>query len=425
MPFSSSTRHPHGLGRRLIQLRWGLLSGEALAMVVAEWVLDISLPLLPLLAVLLLNGIANLLYARRAGEATLTELFGQYCFDIASLSALLFFSGGATNPFVSLLLPPVAMAALSLPLRPAMTIAALACVAYSLLMVAFVPLAVADATRATRLHLAGMWLTFIVSAVMLLWLIARMTTAIRHRDAQLAAAREQGLRDERILALAAQAAGAAHELGTPLATMAVIAGDLEHDARLGVEAQADLALMKTQIAACKRIIHQLAERAGAERWEAAKPTPADAWAQGVIDRWMSLRPRPGARLVIAGSVAPAPALVAEPALDQGLVGLLDNAAKVGADQIGVHVSWSSASLRIDVLDNGPGFPADVLEIGGREPLTHRAAQAQDGDGAHPTAGSGLGLFLADTAVRRHGGRLSLSNRPEGGGCASLELPVAS
>ncbi|MRR50229.1 MAG: HAMP domain-containing histidine kinase [Rhodocyclaceae bacterium] len=410
----------------MIQLRWGLLGGEALAMAVAEWGLEISLPLLPLLAVLLLNGVANLLYARRVGEASLTELFGQYCFDIASLSALLFFSGGATNPFVSLLLPPVAMAALSLPLRPAMAIAALACAAYSLLMVVFVPLAVADATRATRLHLAGMWLTFIVSAVMLLWLIARMTSAIRHRDAQLAAAREQGLRDERILALAAQAAGAAHELGTPLATMAVIAGDLEHDARLGVEAQADLALMKTQIAACKRIIHQLAERAGAERWEEAKPTPVDVWAQGVIDRWMSLRPRPGARLTVAGGLdgAPAPSLVAEPALDQGLVGLLDNAAKVGADQIVVNVSWSAVSVRIDVLDNGPGFPADVLEIGGREPLTHRRTKEIAGEAPNPATGSGLGLFLADTAVRRHGGRLALSNRPQGGGCASLELPVA-
>jgi hypothetical protein len=105
----------------------------------------------------------------------------------------------------------------------------LAVALYTLLMWQFLPLAVADAERAARLHLAGMWLTFVVSAAMIAWFVARMTASIRERDSRLAAAREQALRDERVVALGALAAGAAHELGTPLATIAVLVGELEQD----------------------------------------------------------------------------------------------------------------------------------------------------------------------------------------------------
>jgi two-component system sensor histidine kinase RegB len=139
---------------------------------------------------------------------------------------LLYLSGGAANPLISLLLVPVTVAALSLSGTLTAAVAALSIALYTFLVWFYLPLSVADAERATRLHLAGMWLTFVVSVAMIAWFIARMTASVRERDRHLAAAREKALRDERVVALGALAAGAAHELGTPLATIAVVIGDL-------------------------------------------------------------------------------------------------------------------------------------------------------------------------------------------------------
>ena len=231
--------------------------------------------------------------------------------DIAALSALVFFSGGATNPLVSLLLPPVAIAALTLPPRCVAAIGVATVAAYSALMVFHIPLPLSDASRATRLHLLGMWLTFAVSALMIAWFVERMTRLIRQRDAELAAAREQALRDERIMAIGTLAAGAAHELGTPLATMALLAGELVRDPQLPPAAREDIALLRQQIAACKEIITGLSLRAGAERLENPGRLPVDRWLDGVRQRWHALRPQAQSRL-LAAERQPAPTIIADP-----------------------------------------------------------------------------------------------------------------
>jgi two-component system sensor histidine kinase RegB len=164
------------------------------------------------------------------------------CVDLVALAILLYLSGGAANPLISFLLVPVAVAALSMPGRLTAVVALLAIAIYSLAHVGvYLPLPVADAERGARLHLGGMWLTFVVSATMIAWFVARMTASIHERDSRLAAAREQALRDERVVALGALAAGAAHELGTPLATMAVVIGELEQEPCLDADARTDLA----------------------------------------------------------------------------------------------------------------------------------------------------------------------------------------
>lgn len=149
--------------------------------------------------------------------------------------------------------------------------------------------------RATRLHLLGMWLTFVVSAAMLAGFVVRMTL-IRERDAELAAAREQALRDERIMAIGTLAAGAAHELGTPLGTMALLAGELARDPQLPAAAREDVALLRQQIGICKEIIGGLARRAGAERLENTDIQPVDRWLSTLRQRWHALRPQAASRL---------------------------------------------------------------------------------------------------------------------------------
>ena len=180
-----STDHLANL-RRLVLGRWVVLAILIQLALMAPGLLDIPLPQVPLLGILALIGAFNALAqwrVARSEQASAGELFSQLLFDIGALSAIVFFSGGAANPLVSLLLPPVAIAALTLPARCVLVVSATAIVAYSLLMVFFIPLPMTDATRATRLHLIGMWLIFVISAAMIAWIIVRMTRLIRERDA--------------------------------------------------------------------------------------------------------------------------------------------------------------------------------------------------------------------------------------------------
>jgi two-component system sensor histidine kinase RegB len=412
-----SHAEPHRLStirRRLAVLRWWLLAGLALAVLAAPAFLDIALPLPPLIAVLLLMAAFNLVAQRRnAGEDFgAAELAGQLAVDLAGMGVLLYLSGGATNPLVSLLLLPVAVAALSLPGRWVAGLAALAIGLYSFLMLYSLPLPIADVERATRLHLGGMWLTFVVSAALVAWFVTRMTASLRERDAQLAAAREEALRDAQVVALGQLAAGAAHELGTPLATMNVLAGELRLDPGLPPEAREDLELLCRQVALCKEIVGGLTRKAGIARAGSEGGVTADAWLEGLLARWRTLWPQATCVLDVAAAAAMPPLVVPPPALDQAVTNLLNNAARNAPLDMRLTLAWDNGQLRIAVHDRGAGFPPEILRGCGAEPLP---AHAQ---------GSGIGLWLTRAAVERLGGRLRLENMPTGG-VAAIELPLAS
>jgi len=398
--------------RRLVAGRWIVLAILIQLVLMGPGLLDIPVPQVPLLGILalvgLFNGFAQWRVARNE-QASSGELFTQLLFDIGALSAIVFFSGGAANPLVSLLLPPVAIAALTLPARCVLAVSATAIVAYSLLMVFFIPLPMTDATRATRLHLIGMWLIFVISAAMIAWIIVRMTRLIRERDAELAATREQALRDERVMAMGTLAAGAAHELGTPLGTMSLLAGELANDPTLPAPIRDDIALLRQQIAVCKQIITGLSRRAGAERLENAELLPADRWLESLRQHWHAARPHANSRLIVA-SDGQAPDLVADPRLEQAILNLLNNAANATHHPLEIRLGWSSDELCFEIRDQGPGFPAEVLAHGGQSSFP-----------AHER-GSGVGLMLTRSAIEQLGGRLSLMNREDGGAVARIELP---
>lgn len=399
--------------RRLLRVRWIMLGLMALLVVVAPQLLDIALPQGVMLLIIgmsaLFNGI-GLRYFARQTSATANEMCSQLIIDIATLAALIFFSGGATNPLVFLLLPPVAIAALGLPRRQVILVGSVAVLAYSLLMLFYLPLPIANASRATQLHLIGMWLTFSVSALLISWIILRMSQLIRQRDAELTQAREQALRDERVLALGTLAAGAAHELGTPLATMTLIAGELAHDDQLSPAARADLALLRQQLGICKEIITGLSRRAGAERLENMPNQPVDRWIDALRQKWHALRPQAASRLIVS-SRGEAPAIPDDPRLEQAILNLLNNAANISPQTIEIGLAWRPNWIEIDIRDQGPGFPTNVLEIGGREKLP-----------AHAT-GCGIGLLLTRSAIEQLGGSLFLSNPDDGGALARLQIPI--
>ena len=418
MPFISSTAdgtdHLANL-RRLVASRWAVLAVMALLVAAIPGALEIALPQWPLFGIIGLMATFNAIIQWRlahAVHASPNELLSQLLIDIATLGALVFFSGGATNPLVSLLLPPVAIAALTLPARSVIIVGGIAITVYSLLMIYYLPLPMPDATRATRLHLIGMWLTFAISAILIAWLVVRMTRLIRLRDAELAAAREQALRDERVMAMGTLAAGAAHELGTPLATMALLAGELVNDTTLTEATREDIALLRQQIGVCKEIISGLARRAGAERLETAPRQAADRWLDKLRQHWHAVRPQAGSRLVI-GSDGTAPQLLADPRLEQALLNLLNNAANATSLPLEIRLSWCSRNLCIDIRDHGPGFPPAVLAEGGQHSFP-----------AHEH-GNGVGLMLTRSAIEQLGGKLTLINPDDGGALARIELPLVA
>ncbi|MGA9396118.1 MAG: ATP-binding protein, partial [Azonexus sp.] len=253
-----------------------------------------------------------------------------------------------------------------------------------------------------------MWLTFAVSALMIGWFVERMTRLIRERDAELATAREQALRDERIIAIGTLAAGAAHELGTPLATMSLLAGELVRDPKLPEAAREDIALLRQQIVACKEIITGLSRRAGAERLENPATQPVDRWLDEVRKRWHALRPQSQSQLDVSGH-QPAPTVITDPRLEQAVLNLLNNAARASTLPIDVRLDWAAGEVVIDIHDHGPGFPQDVLQHGGQV-----AFPSHD-------HGSGIGLMLTRSAIEQLGGRLLLLNPPAGGALARLQL----
>ncbi len=398
----------------LIRARWWALGALLLLLAIAPGLLDLPLPQMPMLAILaavgLWNGLMHWQLHRSAGAPDATGCLLQLCIDLLAFASLLYFSGGATNPLVFMLLLPVVLSALLLSRGAVLAIAALAILLYSLLMVQFIPLELGDARRATALHLSGMWLTFVVSAAMLAWFVMRTTDALRRRDAELARAREQTYRDERVLALGALAAGAAHELGSPLATLAVLVGEMERDTPADTTAAADLKLMREQIAYCKRIITRLTEQAGDQRSEGAESMRCDAWLEGLHAAWRSLRGECDTTFTLLGSGEP-PLIVVEPTLGQSVVSVLDNALRAGAP-VDLALDWNAEEVRIEVRDSGPGFSDEVLRKAGRQTF---------GDAAQ---GSGIGLLLTTASLERMGGKLELDNPWTGGARATIRLPLA-
>jgi two-component system, sensor histidine kinase RegB len=400
--------------RRLLGLRAITLAGLGLTLWLVVARLGLPLPLAPLAGVLsgmLLLTLATLWRLRRAWPVQDRELFGQLLLDVASLTALFYFSGGSTNPFVVLYLLPLAIAAAALPAPYVWGMAAVTTLSYTALLVWHVPLPhSAQAHDADfGLHVLGMWLGFVLSAALIAGFAVRMTATVRERDRMLAALRENALRHERVLALGTLATGAAHELGTPLSTMAVLVKDIEPER--GVSAE-KLAILRAQIARCKEILASLSAAAGQVRAESGQRLALDAWLRELVDRWSSLRPGISVRQHFDGTQPP-PRIVAEQTLAQAITNILNNAADASPHSVEVDARWSADELVLEIADRGAGLAPELQANVGEPFLTTKSD------------GLGLGLFLAYTTLSRFGGAVRLTNRAGGGVCCRLTLPLAA
>ena len=403
----------HGQLARLLLLRWLAV----LCMVLAAWlmpvVLAVNLPQRELLAVAASLAAFNLLTlarssARRTPSALM--LWGQLLVDLLAWSVFVYFSGGATNPLISLLLPLVAIGAAILPAALGWALAVLAVLAYSLLWQFNVPIRFVDHDAAMHWHLAGMWVTFGISALVVAWFVLRAAGALRRLEQELAAAREAHARDEQILALGNLAASAAHKLGTPLGTLRILVDEVAGGVADASPAQADLALMREQIEHCKQILGGLTARAGNLRAEGGGALSAQTWLEGVAARWRALRPHSSVQVHCAPALRSLD-IVADATLAEALHTLINNAADACPAGVELSGGCEADELVVTVADRGPGIAPGLAASIGREPL---------GDSA---TGMGIGLFLAQAAVARAGGRLLLTARPGGGTMAIMKLPL--
>lgn len=405
---------------RLLQLRWFSVGAMVAMAVIAFPLLAPGHPAQPLLGVALVLAAVNL--ALQAGLARWLDgrggAFVQLVLDLVAWGAFLYFGGGVTNPAISLLLPVVAVGASILPSRQAWALAVVAVGVYAVLWEFHHPVHLADAASAMFWHLAGMWVSFALAAVTVVWFIVRLNAAIARGEAALAEAQAARARDAYVVGLGNLAAGAAHRLGTPLGTLRILADEMARRTDLPAEVEDDVALMREQIDHCRDLLNSLTQETGQQRAEGGGQAAAAAWLRECVARWQRLRPAAALRLDVSPELA-LHGIVADASLGEGLQNLIDNAANANAaaghaaQAVEVRAWLADATLHVEVADRGPGLSAERVAAARHAPL-----------GSH-SSGMGVGLMLAHAAVEHHGGQLSFHSRPGGGTIARLVLPLRS
>jgi len=405
---------PANMGRVLL-MRAVLILCQLLLVLISLFYdgIDLALPQLMILITLYIAvNVASFLFLMRNKGLNERSYFCQLMLDVLFLTLLLYFSGGYTNPLISLYLLPLIIVSSTLGRRQAMAMALVILVCYTLLVFFYRPLFVTGAmvgTSGFHMHLLGMWFSFVLSVGLIVFFIMRMSESIRVRDRRLAEMREVAERDSHVLALGAMAAVAAHELGTPLATMAVVSHEMECDYADNREITSQTALLKTELTRCKQVLSQLSASAGQLRAEGGRRLRFDAYMREVSTQWQMMRPRAEIRLR-QDSDGLAPELVADITLTQALYNLLNNAADASPKGMMLAFGWNDDSLWLEIGDQGPGFPQYILDHSGQPEISTK------------TTGSGLGLFLSRAVLERLGGKLELSNPVDGGACAQVILP---
>jgi two-component system sensor histidine kinase RegB len=403
----------------LIRLRWGAAAGEC-ALIAAAQALFGGLALARLgacvAALVITNGLLIGLRPRIRRPRLVSGVV--LTLDTLLLSALLHAAGGANNPFSVLYLVHIALSAVVLGSRWTWFLAALAIGCYGLLFVVQPPMTThVHASFEMNMHLRGMWVAFVVAASLTAYFVVRLSAAIERRDAAIAEMRERVARHERLASVTTLAAGAAHELGTPLATIAVAAAELQHAIeRLPSEHAAplrtDAGLIRAELDRCRAILNRLSGDAGQTRGEAPEPIAMATLAHDVVQ---TLLPSQRGRVRTTCTDPDVALSLPRSALQQVAHNLLANALDASAGDVQFALETQATRLRLVVRDDGPGMHADVLRRVG-EPFFSTKP---------PGAGLGLGVFIARSLSEQMGAQLTLVSEPGHGTTATVELDTAT
>jgi two-component system, sensor histidine kinase RegB len=407
----------------LLRLRWGVLVGQAVLVGVAVWGLDLALPVPALLALLGVEAVTNAAVGvglQRARPVAEEAIFGLMLWDTLVLTGLLALSGGTHNPFTELYLVNVALGTVLLPPRRTWAMLGFTLVAFGSLFVlqdvTLPGITRPDHAALMQLHLSGMWVAFAVAAGFIVYFIQRVTRALASREEELARTRARHARQEKVASLATLAAGAAHELSTPLSTIAVVAKELERAlaaAPTSDSVREDLRLIRQQVDRCRDVLVQMSADAGQTTGEPFQPIPL---ARLVEETLAELTGRERVRVDLPEALKAHPVHGPPRALARVLRGLVKNALQATPAGRGVAlcVLPEGMGASVEVRDEGQGMPEAVLQRAGEPFFTTKA----------PGEGMGLGLFLARSLAEQLGGSLELRSKAGEGTTARLILPGA-
>jgi len=425
------TKAPHQKHRSLFALKAGETRGSTrvglqrllflrglvtLAGLVGTFVFHAFSPLalpLPAVAILLLVITISLAIGawrvRHASLITQNELILNLFLDVSLIVFLLIFTGGASNPLISYLLVTLAVAATLLSTAWASLFALIAMAIYTTFLVIGMTTDVHSShmMQSFQTHLVGMWVTFMVSALLITLFVGRMASAIRTREMTLASFRENEMRNEQLVAIGTLAAGTAHALGTPLSTMSVLLSDTEH---LSPE---DTQLLKEQVKRCRRSLDQLTGFYHKSEQQDQQETIARMQSE-IADYIVNIHPK--APIVFNTQTACADLMINHDlTIRHAIINIIENAIRAANSEVSVSFALDerqSDMLLIDIEDDGPGIPAQVMENMGEPFISTKQGNM------------GLGIFLANASIQRHNGTIEMYNKPGGGARTLIRVPLA-
>ncbi|WP_242914941.1 ATP-binding protein [Brevundimonas pishanensis] len=412
---------PGAAGRRnmllLIQLRWLAVFGQALTIAIVHWGYGITLPLGWLLlapAALVVLNLVSLPLVKRRKAITDGEIFTALCIDAGALTWLLYFSGGATNPFSALFVMQIVLAAVLLRRRYVWAFVLGTSAILAALTLFHQPLLLPDgADERLGLLVQGSLINFMLIAVLLAAFVSRTIRNVRARDAWMAESKQQAAEQEHIVRMGLLASGAAHELGTPLASLSVILGDWRHIPAIAEDDDlaTDVIQMQAEVDRCKSIVTNILMAAGAARGQAPRVMRLSQFLAEVVQEWRE-RGQGQMKVQVLGPSPHDPHIIADEAFRQVLSALIDNASEADAGSLSLNAVADSEQIILSFLDDGPGIPQDILSKLGQP---YQSTKGR--------AGAGLGLFLLVNTMRTLGGEVVASNRREGGASVQLRLPT--
>lgn len=417
--------------RTLSNLRWLAIGGQAGALFVVRFGLDYRLPLLPCVVAIASSAALNIALAirfpanHRLSNRDATLSLG---FDVVQLGALLYLTGGIENPFALMFLAPVVIAAATLNLGNTLILAGLALISVSVIAIVHFPLpwAAGAEINLPGLYQGGIWASLVIGIGFTSVYAWRIASEAARMQAGLSATQLALSREHRLAALGALATAAAHELGTPLGTIAVAARELERTLPPGSPEAEDARLLRAEAERCRGILTGLARPEEAVIG-AAERLPLGAFLDEIAgeQRGSDIE----IRVELSTASGPEPKVWRIPELLHGLGNLIANAADFARTAVSIRAEWNAAWLRLVVEDDGPGFEPEILERIGEPYVTSRPGTYALGntelgpsDAFSGQHGMGLGFFIAKTLIEQTGGMVKAQNRQPAGAKITLDWP---
>jgi two-component system sensor histidine kinase RegB len=398
----------------MIMLRWVAITGQLIAVTVVPFVYDLKLELgLCYLAIgvsVIGNLVATFVFPENK-RLTEVENLAMVLFDLLQLAFLLFLTGGLNNPFALLMLGPVTISATALSLRSTLVVCGIAIVAVSILAVAHLPLTTQNGfvLKIPQIFVFGHWIALLIAITFTTAYSRRVTSEIHSMGDALAATQMALAREQKLTDLGGVVAAAAHELGTPLATIKLASTELLEDLADQPELAEDAALIRDQADRCRDILRDMG-RTGKDdlhlRYAPLETVVLEA-AEPHIDRNKQVHFNHQSN-VDAGSNPPT--IVRMPEIIHGLRNLIQNGVDFADQNVWVDTDWTQKNVTVRIRDDGPGYPPHILgRIG--DPFMRRGARLRTSNNRPEYEGMGLGLFIAKTLLERSGATLRFANGP--------------